>query len=41
MLLPTSDPSRMYSSVVVKTAPPGFNFPTKSFAAGRLPWART
>ena len=26
-----------YSSVVVKIAPPGFNFPMKSFTLGRLP----
>ena len=29
----------LHSSVVVKTAPPGFNFPMKSFTAGPLPWA--
>ena len=29
----------LYSSVVVKTAPPGFNFPVKSSTLGRLPWA--
>ena len=29
----------LYSSVVVKTASPGFNFPMKSFMQGRLPWA--
>ena len=29
----------LYSSVVVKTAPPGFNFPMKSFTLGRFPWA--
>ena len=29
----------LYSSVVLKTAPPGFNFLMKSFTLGRLPWA--
>ena len=29
----------LYSSVVVKTEPPGFNFPVKSSTLGRLPWA--
>ena len=30
----------LYSSVVVKTAPPGFNFPMKSFMLGCLPRAK-
>ena len=29
----------LYSSVVVKTALPGFNFPVKSSMLDRLPWA--
>ena len=28
----------LYSSVVVKTVPPGFNFPMTSFTLGHLPW---